>query len=129
METKQMILCDTNILIEVYRNNEKIIQAVKKIEQQNIVVSEVTCAELYFGARDKNELRIIAKDLDKLKVLPVNTFISGLAVKLVKDYSLSHKLSLPDAIIGATAIYHNLELFTLNLKDFIFLEDLKLFEI
>ncbi len=122
-----MILCDTNIFIEIYRNNETIIQTIKQIGQESLVVSDVTCAELLFGARSKKELQAISKDLDKLVVLPINTSISTMAVKLVKDYSLSHKLSLPDAIIGATAIHHNLQLYTLNIKDFIFLDQVKLF--
>ena len=122
-----MILCDTNIFIEIYRNNGVIVQAIKQIGQENLVVSDITCAELFFGARNKKELEAISKDLEKLEVLPVNTFISSLSVKLVKDYSLSHKLALPDAIIGATAIYHNLPLYTLNVKDFIFIDNLKLF--
>ena len=122
-----MILCDTNIFIEIYRNNGVIIQAIKQIGQENLMVSDITCAELFFGARNKKELEAISKDLEKLEVLPVNIFISSLSVKLVKDYSLSHKLALPDAIIGATAIYHNLPLYTLNVKDFIFIDNLKLF--
>ena len=122
-----MILCDTNIFIEIYRNNEIIIQAIKQIGQENLVVSDITCAELFFGARNKKELQAISKDLEKLEVLPVNTFISSLSVKLVKDYSLSHKLALPDAIIAATPIYHNLPLYTLNIKDFIFIDNVKLF--
>ncbi len=47
-----------------------------------------------------------------------------MAVKMVKEYSLSHKLALPDALIGATAIYHRLELYTLNVKDFKFLNEI-----
>jgi predicted nucleic acid-binding protein len=36
-------------------------------------------------------------------------------------------LRLPDAIIAATAIYHNTELFTLNLKDFRYIPEIKLY--
>lgn len=122
-----MILCDTNIFIEIYRDNKAIIQVIKQIGQENLAVCDVTCAELLFGARNKKELQTISKDLEKLEILPINTFISNMAVKLVRNFSLSHKLSLPDALIATTAIYHNLELYTLNVKDFIFLEDVKLF--
>lgn len=121
-----MILCDTNILIEIYRDNAKIIEAVKQIGQENIAVSDVTCAELLYGARDKKELQIIRKDLNKLTVLPIQSSVSKLAVELVEKYALSHKLSLPDALIASTAIIHNIELYTLNIKDFRFLEDVKL---
>lgn len=51
-----MILCDTNILIEIYRANLDVIAAVKSIGQQNLAVSDVTCGELLFGARNKKEL-------------------------------------------------------------------------
>ena len=124
-----MILCDTNILIEIYRDNAKIIEAVKQIGQENIAVSDVTCAELLYGARDKKELQIIRKDLNKLTVLPIQSSVSKLAVELVEKYALSHKLSLPDALIASTAIIHNIELYTLNIKDFRFLEDVKLIDI
>ena len=122
-----MILCDTNIIIEVFRGNSIIIQTLKEIGQENIAVSDVTCGELFFGARNKRELQAINKDLNKLMVIPLNSIISAMAVKLVKEYSLSHKLSLPDALIGATAIHHRLQLYTLNVKDFKFLSDISLF--
>lgn len=121
-----MILVDTNILIEVYRNNSKIIESVKRVGQNNIAISDVTCAELLFGARNKRELLSIRKDFNKLAILPINSEISTNAVKLVEKFCLSHKLALPDAFIAATAIFYNLELYTLNTKDFKFIEKLKL---
>jgi tRNA(fMet)-specific endonuclease VapC len=122
-----MILLDTNIFIEIYRGNQEMIQTVSSIGQQNIAVSHVTCAELFFGARNKKELFAIKKDMSKILNLPIQEDISNLAVDLVAEYSLSHKLALPDALIAATAINHKLELYTLNVKDFRFLEEVKLF--
>ena len=122
-----MILCDTNFLIEIYRNNLDIIKIVKSIGQHNMDVSDVSCAELMFGARNKKELQTIRKDLNKLTILPIEANISNLAVKLVEKYALSHKLHLPDALIASTAIVHNIELYTLNIKDFKFLDNVKLF--
>nr|MBC7613557.1 type II toxin-antitoxin system VapC family toxin [Pseudopedobacter sp.] len=122
-----MILCDTNILIEIYKNNSEIIETIKQIGQENIFVSDVTCAELLYGARNKKELKTIRSDLNKLNVLPIQSFISSLSVELVEKYCLSHKLSLPDALIASTALHHNIELFTLNTKDFKFIEGIKLF--
>ena len=46
----------------------------------------------------------------------------------MEAYSLSHKLSLPDALIAATAIESNSELYTLNLKDFRFIPQLNLYQ-
>ena len=121
-----MILIDTNILIEIYKNNISIVEEVKKIGQGNISISDITCAELYFGARNKKELQTIAKDLKKLQIIHIQAEISDKAVKLVEKYAMSHKLSIPDALIAATAIYYNISLYTLNVKDFIFIENVKL---
>jgi tRNA(fMet)-specific endonuclease VapC len=54
-----MILIDTNILIEIYKNNASIIDIVKEIGQNNIAISDITCAELFYGARNKRELQVI----------------------------------------------------------------------
>jgi tRNA(fMet)-specific endonuclease VapC len=124
-----MILCDTNIFIEIYKDNLAIINSIKSIGQHNLAISDVTCAELLYGARNKKELQIIRKDLNKLTILPIDSNISTKAVQLIEQYALSHKLSLPDALIASTAITQNLELYTLNIKDFRFLEGVRLFSV
>ncbi len=123
-----MILCDTNIFIEIYKGNIDIISAFKKIGQHNMAISYVSCAELLYGARNMKELRAIRKDIDVLTVLPIQTAISTLAVLLVEKYTLSHKLSLPDALIAATALHYNMALYTLNVKDFKFIKEVRLFD-
>ena len=44
-------------------------------------------------------------------------------------YSLSHKLNIPDALIASTALVNQVELYTLNRKDFLFITGLKLYEL
>jgi hypothetical protein len=44
------------------------------------------------------------------------------------QYSLSHKLTIPDAMIAATALTHNISLYTLNLKDFRFIQGLQIYQ-
>ena len=123
-----MILCDSNIFIEFFRRNFLIRSELHKIGYENIVVSDVVKAELYFGARDKIDLQNITKCLNNFPVLSIHLEISKMAVDFVKNYCLSHKLTLPDALIAATAIYNNLEIFTLNKKDFKFIPDIKLYQ-
>ena len=127
MENKSIILCDTNIIIEVYKGNQNVIDLLEKIGQQHLAVSDATCAELLFGARNKKELQIIKKDLKKLIVFSINETISKQAVSLVELFSLSNNLNLPDALIAATAMYYNVILYTLNKKDFKYIDDVKLF--
>jgi predicted nucleic acid-binding protein len=59
-------------------------------------------------------------------VIEINDDASKLATKLIENYRLSHNLQIPDAIIGATAIIHQLPLFTYNIKDFAFMPGIKL---
>jgi len=122
-----MILCDTNILIEFYKGNTEIADGLRKIGVPNLAVSVVTVGELYFGARDKRELGKIKKHLASLTQIPIDDEVSNIFLELLEDYSLSHRLSIPDAMIAASALRHGLELYTLNLKDFRFVENLKLY--
>ncbi|NJN75207.1 MAG: type II toxin-antitoxin system VapC family toxin [Synechococcaceae cyanobacterium RL_1_2] len=124
-----MILCDTNILVEFYKNNSDIIQQLQTIGSTSIAISTITRAELYYGAINKNELNQIKKHLDLISNIPLDQAISSQFVGLMLDYSLSHKLTIPDAIIAATAITQNFELYTLNIRDFRFIQDLKLYQI
>jgi len=121
-----MILLDTNILIEIYRDNVAIASIVDNM--QEIAVCDVVRAELFYGARNKRELQAISADLEGLTVLSLLPQISAMAVNLVKTYCLSHKLEFADALIAATAIFHNAELFTLNRKDFAYIPNVKLYE-
>jgi predicted nucleic acid-binding protein len=121
-----MTLLDTNILIEIYRDNVAIASIVDTM--QEIAICDVVRAELFFGARNKCDLQAISADLEGLTVLSILPQISDMAVNLVKTYCLSHKLEFADALIAATAIIHNAELFTLNRKDFAYIPHLKLYE-
>ena len=124
-----MILCDTNILIELYKNNEQIITALKRIGVSNIAISVVTTAELYYGALNKTDLQQIKKHLSTLHQYPLTVPISQKCLALLESYVLSHKLSLPDALIAATALIHDVELLTLNVKDFHYINGIKLYTI
>lgn len=121
-----MILCDTNILIEFYRNRLEIVAELRRIGQQELAVSAVTQAELYFGARDKAELKQLRQHLALLHQVPLDALISTRFVQLMESYSLSHRISLPDALIAATALSHDMTLYTLNIRDFRFISGLRL---
>lgn len=127
-EAEQMILCDTNILIEFYKNNPKVIQELRQIGQNQLAISLISQAELYFGALNKTELQRIKKHLSLLHQYPINIAISKRFLRLMETYSLSHKLSLPDAMIAATAIVYKLELYTLDARDFQFISGLKFYQ-
>ena len=123
-----MILCDTNILIEFYKNNEVVISALQEIGLPELAVCVITVGELYFGARDRRELLKIKKHLASLRQIPMDQETSELALSLLETYALSHRLSLPDAVIAATALRNDLSLYTINVKDFRFIAGLSLYQ-
>ncbi len=128
MAKESLVLCDSNILIDVYRGNEETIRQVNELGKDRFVISAVTAAEVLFGARNKTEHQKIKKDIANIQVLEINEDISSLFVKLVSDYTLSHKLAIPDAIIAATAITYKLPLFTHNQRDFRFITGIKFYK-
>jgi tRNA(fMet)-specific endonuclease VapC len=121
-----MILCDTNVLIEFYKNNPQVNQILRDVGKDNLAISVITEAELYFGALNKAELQMIQRHLASLHRFGLDTAVSNQFLQLMETYSLSHKLSIPDALIAATALVHQVELFTFNVKDFHFIPGLDL---
>lgn len=123
-----MILCDTNILIEFYKDTQPVIDELRHIGQQQLAVSSITSAELYYGAINKEELQRIKRHLSLLHLFPLNTEISNVFIELMENYSLSHKLSIPDALIASTALVYKTELYTFNVKDFRFISGLEVYQ-
>jgi tRNA(fMet)-specific endonuclease VapC len=122
-----MILCDTNIIIEFYKGNPIILQELGRIGVAQLAISVITQAELYYGALNKAELLRIQKHLNLLHNLLIDHQVSSQFIQLMAQYSLSHKLAIPDALIAATALVNDIELYTLNIKDFRFIENLRLY--
>ncbi len=122
----EAVVCDTNIIIEVFKKNIEALSLIEKIGFDNIAISSITLMELYFGAFNKRELEKIKKSLSSIPVLALNESTTTLALNLIETYSKSHGLTIPDALIAASVIDNNLQLLTYNVKDFKFIKNLKL---
>ena len=83
--------------------------------------------ELAQGCRDKTELARLKKGLAArhTEVLPLTPAISQRAAELIDALALSHSMRLADALIGATALEHDLTLLTANTKHFGAIEGLQ----
>lgn len=121
-----MILLDTNILIEILKGNEDIIIRIEDLAEI-LAISMVSEMELYYGARDKLELKKLKRFCALFHSVPVTENISITAKRLVLSYAKSHSLMIPDALIAATALEMKAPLMTLNIKDFRYIAGLKLF--
>jgi len=119
------LLCDTCVIIDFMNGRSQELDEL--INNGTILfINSIIEMELLQGARDKKELRIIEKKLHVFRLLNMQQDIFDLATEYVLNYRLSHNLALPDAIIGATAIFYQMPLFTYNRKDFRFLPEIQL---
>jgi len=120
----EKIILDTNILIEILKNNQSTINEVEKYDIHYI--SEVTKMELFYGAKNKLELKKLNKFVSLFEIIPIDTKISNVASDLVYEYAKSHNLNIPDALIASTSLSTEYTLFTYNLKDFKYIENINL---
>lgn len=123
-----MVLLDTDVLIELFKKKKSVVTDVKNIGEQNICITKISVMEMYVGALNKRELNKIRKFLNDFSKIPVSDKVFNKTIELVYEYNLSHSLYINDALIAASALYYNIELYTLNLKDFRFINGLKLYK-
>lgn len=123
-----MVLVDTDVLINALNGKAETISLLKKIGYENLIISSITLMEIYQGALNKSQLVKLKKNLSYYDVLHLDFLISQKAVELVAEFKLSHGLTMPDAMIAASAITHNIPLCTYNIQDFKFIKELILFK-
>ena len=123
-----MIILDTNILIEILKGNEATIKTVQTFNER-LLISSITVMELYYGAINKAEIKKLERFLSLFQVEHLNENISLKSILLIKTYAKSHNLDIPDSLIAATAIVSECKVFTYNLKDFRYIDDLELIHI
>lgn len=126
-EQVDMLIVDTDILIDVGRNVNDAVNCLQQIEQKfSVAVSSVTQMELIIGCRNKNELYSLEQFIERFHIIRLDEQISDTAIDLLKEYRLSHGLLIADALIAATAIISDLSFVSKNQSDYRFIEDLQL---
>ncbi|HPI21026.1 MAG TPA: PIN domain-containing protein [Candidatus Kapabacteria bacterium] len=123
---KSLVICDTNVIINWLKNEPITINYLNQIGNENIAITSVSFMEILQGARNKNEFDYLIKTINNFKILHFTERASLISTQLIEKFVLSHKLQIPDAIIAAIAIDYELPLFTLNLKDFRFIQEIVL---
>jgi len=120
-----MIVLDTNVLIEILKGNEETIKKVESLTD-TLCISSITVMELYYGALNKVELNKLEKFVSLFHIIQLNENISKASTKLIKHYAKSHGLDIPDSLIASTVMDNDAVLLTYNLKDFKYIEGMKL---
>jgi predicted nucleic acid-binding protein len=125
-----MIIIDTDVLIWVLRGQETWIERFEKMvrdAQGNVFVTAVQIAEIYAGVRPK-EIQKVETFLTSLRSVDLNDETGRVAGRYMNDYGKSHKVTLADAFIAATAVTKNLKLWTSNKKHYPMLDSDNFYE-
>lgn len=125
------LVIDTDVLIELSRNNLAVAELLNGYQQQGyqLSISVVTKYELVIGAFNKQDLAKTLKFLNaRFHQFTLNDRIAYIADDLLVKYALSHGLKIADALIAATAIYHHYPLLSRNQKDFRYIDNLVLWD-
>jgi predicted nucleic acid-binding protein len=127
VDVAQLILVDTDILIDAGRKVAAAVDYLEHMEQQaTLGISVITQMELMVGCRNKRELRVLERFLRRLRIVTLNEAIANTGVTLLRRYRLSHGLLIADALIAATALTVDNPLVTKNQRDYRFIEALEL---
>lgn len=114
-------LLDTNVIVEMLRGNRKVIGQIERHGRQNCFISEITIAELYYGAIKSEN----SKHLDDIEIIEslfqiVPLYPSFLDYAKIRHHLTSTGLGIDtfDMLIGASAVQGNYVLITHNKKHF-----------
>lgn len=115
-------LLDTNICVHFLRGNFELINKFRQIGIENCAISEITFAELVFGAENSSNpeknLELIEAFTNQLIILPIFNAIHLYAKEKAHLRSKVLMISDFDLLIGCTAIEKGMIMVTENQKEF-----------
>lgn len=113
-------LLDTNICISLLKNKYGIREAVLKAKTKNCFVSEITIAELYYGASKCSNREERVKDVDFIVshfgIVPIFRALPLYGDLKAKLESEGNRIDDFDILIGTTAIVNGMVMVTDNVK-------------
>ena len=111
-------LLDTNICIQFFRGKFNLIEKLEEVGLTNCAISEITLAELIFGAENslspQKNRDIVEKLSLKVTVLPIYDVINLYAKEKVRLRKSGTMISDFDLLIGCTAVQKELIMATEN---------------
>ena len=115
-------MLDTNVCIHFFRGKFNLIDKFEKIGLSDCAISEITLAELVFGAENsltpqKNHV-IIEEFSEQVTILPIYDSIYFYGKEKVRLRKLGTMISDFDLLIGCTAVEKGLIIVTENVREF-----------
>ena len=115
-------LLDSNICIHFFRGKFNVFEKLNEVGIENCAISEITLAELVFGAEKSNNPKknhkLIEKFVSQLTILPIFDAIPIYGKEKARLQNEGKLISDFDLLIGCTSVENDLILVTENVKDF-----------
>jgi len=110
-------LIDTDVLVEYLRGSPRAIRYLERLEGE-LLLSAITVAELFSGARGEGEETALEQFLQVFEVLPVGQDLARRGGLYRRDYGRTHGTGLADALIAASAEAAGAVLVTFNRRHY-----------
>ena len=114
-------LLDTDVCIELIRHNEKVLNKIEQVGADNCFVTEITIAELFYGAAKsgrQEQFKDIEYILQSFDVVPLRSSLRLYGTTKAELEKSGVRIGEFDLLIGTCAIHHRLVMVTSNIKHF-----------
>jgi tRNA(fMet)-specific endonuclease VapC len=115
-------LLDTNICIHFFKGKFNLIEKLEEVELKNCAISEITLAELVFGAENsltpQKNRDIIEQFSGQVTILPIYDTINLYGKEKARLRKLGTMISDFDLLIGCTSVEKELIIVTENVREF-----------
>ena len=106
-------LIDTNIII-YYLEGEQAAISFLRTDRGKLAISSITWMETLSYPFTADEEQVVRTFLQEFRLIEISSPVMELSVEIRRK----KKMKLPDTIIAASAVHHDLILVTRNIKDF-----------
>ncbi len=113
-----MKLLDTDIMIDLLRGYPPAITWLESVGEEEIVLPGLVVMEAMQGCKNKRELKKLFKKLEAYDIYWPSLSACTACLEVFGAAYLSHRLSIPDALIGHMAVDMGLPLYSFNEKHF-----------
>lgn len=114
-------LLDTNICISLIKNRYGLREKIERIGEYNCAVSEITIAELFYGAAKSGKIKHyhdVTNIIELFDVVPIYSSLKLFGQLKATLEKQGQRLDNFDLMIGATAIHHKMITVSSNKKHF-----------
>ena len=126
----KIYLLDTCVCISILRNKDGIREKVKSIGLDKCFISEITIAELCYGASKSGRKAEKIKDVEQIAkmftIIPAFNSFQLYGDEKTRLESEGMRIDDFDLLIGTSAVYNNMVMVTYNTKHFERIHDIKI---